>query len=72
MTTKFRPMGRRKLDFVYPLDKIYKFRPTGRRKLADPTKIVLFLHFVYWLDEIIFRLTIGRKYRIFILRGDEI
>ena len=53
MTTKFRPMGRRKLDFVYPLDEIYKFRPTGRRKLAGPTKIVLFMHF---------RLPIRRNY----------
>ena len=40
MTTKFHPMGRRKLDFV-----IHKFRQTGRRKFAGPTKIVLFMHF---------------------------
>ena len=45
MKTKFRPMGRRKLDFVYPLDKIYRFCPTGRQKLAGPTNIIIFMHF---------------------------
>ena len=51
MTTKFRPMGKQKLDFAYPLDEIYKFRPTGRRKLFHLMIGRKYRIFIQWVDE---------------------
>ena len=51
MTTKFRPMGKQKLDFAYPLDETYKFRPTGRRKLFRLMIGQKYRIFIQWVDE---------------------